>query len=156
MENFYLSSKSLSHLRQLFRCRSFCEHWFAVFLCSWLSHSEVKVVNVKNEYIKEPNCDNTWKSARILSMPQSGVFMLPSASSESDSLEFWTRCLPWAAFLSLVPNPDSSSPNPDGVRLGRWNSLLGLTSLSSSSEIAEDCFLDCKRAQKVGLKQKAK
>jgi hypothetical protein len=42
------------------------------------------------------------------------------------------------------------------VRLGRWNSLLGLTSLSSSSEIAEDIFLDCKRAQKVSLKQKAK
>jgi hypothetical protein len=70
--------------------------------------------------------------------------MLPSGESESESLECRMRCFPKVAFLSRVPNPDiSSASRPEGVRLGLSNSLLGLTSLSSSlSEIADD-FLRC-------------
>ena len=76
----------------------------------------------------------------MLSVPQSGVFRLPSASSESELLEFGWRCFAKVAFLSLVPNPDISSASmPDGVRCGLSNNLLGLTSLSSSlSEMTED------------------
>ena len=90
-------------------------------------------------------CCNTWKSARILSIPQSGVFKLPSPFSESESLEFWRRCFMKAVFLFLVPKPDFSSASIlDGVRLGFSNSLLGLTSLSSSlSDMAAE-FLRCK------------
>ena len=50
-----------------------------------------------------------------------------------------------AVFLFLVPKIDFSSASiRDGVRLGFSNSLLGLTSLSSSlSDMAAE-FLRCK------------
>jgi hypothetical protein len=90
-------------------------------------------------------------------MPQSGVFKLPSGESESESLEFSSRCFPKVAFLSLVPNPDiSSASRPEGVRLGLSNNLLGLTSLSSSlSETADDCLrCECVKCEKNGFKSK--
>ena len=129
-------------LRQLCRYQSFCERWFAAFLCSSQVHSEMISGNVWNlmNHSNRSECSHTWNRARILSIPQSGVFKLSSASSESESLECVKRCFSTAAFLSLVPNPDMSSASmPEGVRWCLSKSLLGLTSLSSSlSEMIKD------------------